>query len=104
MCELVQVCSCCNSKFSQIDISLINARHKEMLHLELTKLLISLQLKGKASLAIADEVIFGINYGYVDANEIEKAEFICEQIADICSKFLDEVLSESDFEFYPLAA
>lgn len=104
MCELVQVCSCCNAQFSQIDVSFINARHKEELYSEITKLLISLQLKGKASLAITDEVIFGINYGYADANEIEKADFICEQIADICSKFLDGVLSESDFEFYPLAA
>jgi hypothetical protein len=104
MCELVQVCSCCNSKFSQIDVALINAKHREELYFELTKLLINLQLKGKASLAIADEVIFGINYGYADANEVEKAEFICEQIADICSKFLDEVLSESECEFYPLAA
>ena len=104
MCELVQVCSCCNSKFSQIDVSLINAKHKEELYLELTKLLINLQLKGKASLAITDELIVGINYGYADAHEIEKAEFICKQIADICSEFLDGVLSESDFEFYPLAA
>lgn len=87
MCELVQVCSCCNSKFNQIDVHLNNAKHKEGLYLELTKLLINIQLKGKASLAITDVVISGINYVYPEANEVEKAEFICKQISEICLKF-----------------
>lgn len=101
MCNLVQVCECCNTKFSQIDISLISSKHKESLYKHLNKTTISLQLKGDTTLAIADDVIFGVMYSYVDANEAEKAEFICDEIELACSSFFDEVLETSELEFYP---
>ena len=103
MNQLVQKCECCEDSFSKISIDAINARHIKKLGPKIANVLKKYDLAGTASLAVADDVIIGLDYIYANSDEIAHAESIVEIISEESSEIIYKILRKHAYiEMYPI--
>ena len=102
--QYVKQCSCCDDRFSRINLPAINAKHQGALTKMLKKQVTQMRMKGDFSLMLADGVIAGFYYQYATAAEELKAEKLCNRLYDAACEFYDELMKADTVWTYGEAA
>ena len=102
--QYVKQCSCCDTRFSKVNLPAMNSRHQDSLTKALTKHVKQMRFKGELALVLADGVITGFYYQYATAAEEIKAEKLCNRLYDAACEFYDELMQDDAVWTYGEAA
>ena len=102
--QYVKQCSCCDTRFSKINLPAMNARHEGVLTKLLQKHVKQMHFKGELALVLADGVITGFYYQYATAAEELNAEQLCNRLYDAAGEFYEALMQDETVWTYGEAA
>ena len=85
--KYVQKCDCCETRFSEIAIPLINVKHKTALADLMIESLNGNDMEGSFSLKCTDDLIVACNYQYANKKEEKNSKEMCEDLHGIAYDF-----------------
>ena len=98
--QYVNQCSCCDDRFSRINLPTLNMKYQEILTNLLMEQIDQMHLKGEFELVLMDGVITGAYYKYASVNEELKAKKLCNRLYDTAFTFYNMLIKEEKLLTY----
>lgn len=101
--QYVSKCSCCEDRFTRVNVPFMSAFHCSTLGEVARKAMVKQGFKGSLALQCAGETITSFIYQYADSSDLAKSELVYELLSDLAQAYFNDLSDEGiDWTYHPI--